>query len=168
MANTRPGVPGHPPYHGGDHTSAWFATQYIHNHIPNISPHDLVRLVASIGQETNGKYTYQSVVHAAGNYSHDGSFPNVGTKWTAHVHDVILAAVHHGRKAWVKGFAYSSKDLPHTGGPSNLQKGAIDITPGLHDIGGAFSSLGGGLGGLLKSPLLILVIIVVIVIVIKK
>lgn len=155
----------HPPtHHGGDHTSAWFATQYVHNHIPDITPHDLVRLVASIGAETKGKYSYQSVVNATNMYQHDKSYPSV-KNWTAHVHDVIQAAARHGQKSWVSGFAYTSKDIPGTGGPSNIQKAAIATGNGLSDVGHA---IGSATGGLFSGPVMILVVIVVVVLVVKK
>lgn len=151
-------------HHGGDHTSAWFATQYVHNHIPDIGAHDLIRLVASVGAETKGKYTYQSLVNATSNYQHDKSYPSV-KNWTAHVPDVIKAAVRHGHKSWVQGFSYTSKDIPGSGGPSNIQKGAIAVGNGVSGVGHAIES---ATGGLFSGPVLILVVIVVIVLVVKK
>ena len=159
---------GHPPsHHGSGGTSAWFAVQYVHNHIPNISSHDLIRLVSSIGAETHGKYTYQSIVNATSGYLHDGSFPQgqATGNWSKYIPQVILAAKHHGHKSWISGFAFTPSDVPGTGGPNNIQKAAIATSNGLSDVGNA---IGSATGGLFSGPILILVVIVIIVLVVKK
>ena len=159
----------HPPMHNGEHTSPWFALHYVHTHIPNISVHDLVKLVASIGQETHGKYTYEGVVNATHSYQHDKSMPDVGTAWVGHVSDVIKAAARHGQPGLVKGFSYTGKDIPGSGGKSNLQK--ISDSGAANGVISATKSVGGVLGGfssLLSNPTYLLIIIVLIVVLVVK
>lgn len=162
---------GHPPLvapaTNSAATSPWFALRYVKNAIPSISPQDLVQLVASVGAETKGHYTFQSVINATKQYEHDGTIPNSPGKpgtsgsWISHVSEVIRAAVNHGKQSWVKGFGYSSKDIPGTGGPSTIQKVATSgaantVVSGFGDLGKLFS------GSNFIGIILIVIILVVV------
>lgn len=166
---------GHPPLvappSGGSPTSPWFALRYVKNAVPDISAHDLVVLVSSIGAETKGRFTFASIMHATKDYKEIGVLPAVSNgSWHTYVGRVIHAASTHHHKNWISGFSYNSKDIGGgTGGPSNLQKvadsGAANaVVGGVKGIGSAF----GDVGKLLKSPIMLIVLVLVIVLIVSK
>lgn len=165
---------GHPPLQASSHTSTWFALRYVKEHVPHISVHDLIRLVASVGAETHGEYTFQSLHNAVTQYQHDGSFPSqrdhTGKDWKGYVGSVILAAKRHGHKDWVSGFGYTSKDVPGSGGPSTIQQiadsgaGNAVVNAG-SAVGSAFGDLFGGIG---KHLVVVLVILLIVVLVARR
>lgn len=148
------------PKSGGDPTSAWYTLHYIKTELPNISNHDLVQLAASIGAETKGHYTFSSVEHATAAYKAGNGFPSTGGKWRSYVGRIIVAADKHGKKNWISGFAYSSSDIPGTGGPSTIQQAAD--SGAASSITGAFSGIGKLFSGSNLIGILILVVILIV------
>lgn len=164
----------HPPSTSSDHTSAEHALVYVHSEIPGISSNDLVKLVASIGAETHGKYTMQTIINATNAYK-NGNGINAPTNWRTYIGKVIQAGSRHGQKTWVAGFTDTLNDPSQGNGPTTIESGAIHVQNGINgatktvsNVASGVGNLAGGIGDLFTSPVIILLVVALVVILVAK